>query len=223
MVQHLSCFGGPCFGSQFIHVILHGICGENTFCPANFAEASAEPSATLALDWRSFLHTSHSERRIASGAAFSLSNFWHAAWLHSLCPFQLPGTTVAKPCKNAWFVSDNAPFRTSFCKLCNQISWVGSHSTSSVMPWIPSGALPQINSCPWMVWATFFVLHCANHSHGTSPKKVPHGGGSCHVSPARITFNPPKGRAYAASFAYLLWASGPTLGNATLTEPKAQR
>ena len=61
------------------------------------------------------------------------------------------------------------------------------------MPWIPSGALPQINSCPWMVWATFFVLPCVNHCHGTSPKKVPRGGGSCHISPARITFNPPKG------------------------------
>ena len=104
------------------------------FAPANFAEASAEPSATLALDWRSSLHTSHSERRIASGAAFSLSSFWHAAWLHSLCPFQLPGTTVAKPCKNAWFVSDNAPFRTSCCKLCNQISWVRSHSCHGFRP-----------------------------------------------------------------------------------------
>ena len=66
----------------------------------------------------------------------------------------------------------------------------------------------------WMVWATFlyllFVLHCVNHSHGTSPKKVPRGGGSCHISPARITFTPPKGQAYAASFAYLLWARSRT-------------
>ena len=154
---------------------------------------------------------SHSEREIASGAALSESNFWHVAWLHSsLCPFQLPGTGVGQPCKNAWFVSDNAPFRTSFCRLCNHISWVRSHSTSSVTPWIPSEVSPQTNSCPRMVWATFFVLHCVNHSHGTSPKKVPRGGGSCHISPARITFNPPKGRAYAASFAYLPWARSRT-------------
>ena len=39
------------------------------FAPANFAEAAMEPSAALALDWRSFLHMSHSKRRIASGAA----------------------------------------------------------------------------------------------------------------------------------------------------------
>ena len=84
------------------------------------------------------------------------------------------------------------------------------HSTSSVTPWIPSEVSPQTNSCPRMVWATFFVLHCVNHSHGTSPKKVPRGGGSCHISPARITFNPPKGRAYAASFAYLPWARSRT-------------
>ena len=181
------------------------------FAPANFAEAAMEPCATLALDWRSFLQMSHSKRSIASGAAFSFSNFWHVAWWHSsLCPFQMPGTAVGRPCKNAWFVSDNAPFRTSFCRLCNHISWVRSHSTSSVTPWIPSGVSPQTNSCPRMVWATFFVLHCVNHSHGTSPKKVPRGGGSCHISPARITFNPPKGRAYAASFAYLPWARSRT-------------
>ena len=181
------------------------------FAPENLAEAAREPSATLTLDWRSFLHMSHSKRRIASGAAFSLSNFWHAAWLHSsICPFQLPGTGVAKPCRNAWFASDNTPFRTSFCRLCNHISWVRSHSTSSVTPWMPSGDPPQISSCPWMVWATFFVLHCVNHSHWTSPKKVPRGGGSCHISPARITFNPPKGRAHAASVAYLLWAKSRT-------------
>ena len=181
------------------------------FAPANVAAAAREPSVTLALDWRSFLHMSHSKLRIASGAAFCLSNSWHVVWLHSsLCPFQLPGTGVGQPCKNAWFVSDNAPFRTSFCRLCNHISWVRSHSTSSVTPWIPSGVSPQTNSCPRMVWATFFVLHCVNHSHGTSPKKVPRGGGSCHISPARITFNPPKGRAYAASFAYLPWARSRT-------------
>ena len=181
------------------------------FAPEDFPAASMGPSATLALDWRSRLHTLHSKRRIASGAAFSSSNFWHLAWLHSsVCPFQLPGTAVAKPRKNAWFASDNAPFRTSFCRLCNHISWVRLHSTSSVTPWIPSWALPQINSCPWMVWATFFDLHCVNHSHGTSPKKVPRGGGSCHISPARITFNPPKGRAHCASIAYLLWARSRT-------------
>ena len=181
------------------------------FAPANFPDASVEPSATLALDWRSRLHTSHSTRRISSRAAFSLSNSWHAASLHSsLCPFQLPGTGVAKPCKKAWFAADNAPFRTSYCRFCNHTSWVRSQSTSSVTPCIPSGDPPHTNSCPRIVWATFFVLPCVNHSHGTSPKKVPRGGGNCHISPARITFNPPKGRAYAASLAYLLSARSRT-------------
>ena len=82
------------------------------------------------------------------------------------------------------------------------------------MPWIPSGALPQINSCPWMDGMGYFLVPSLRfalcQSHGTSPKKVPRGGGSCHISPARITFTPPKGQAYAASFAYLLWARSRT-------------
>ena len=100
------------------------------FAPANLAEASVEPTATLSLERRSFLHTVHSARKIASGEALPVSNSWHAVWLHSsVCPFQLPGTGVARPCKNAWFVSDNVPFRTSFCRLCNQTSCVRSHSS----------------------------------------------------------------------------------------------
>ena len=100
------------------------------FAPANLAEASVEPAATLALERRSFLHTLRSARKITSGEASPVSNSWHAVWLHSsVFPFQLPGTGVARPCKNAWFVSDNVPFRTSFCRLCNQTSCVRSHSS----------------------------------------------------------------------------------------------
>ena len=167
MVQHLSCFCGPSFGSQFITAFVVKI----AFALASFAGASAEPSATLALERRSFLHTSHSKRRIAFGAAFSLSNFWHPAWLRSsLCPFQLPGTGVAKPCQNAWFASvlhfvlynfvysatkypgcartrpvlSRHGFRPGPCPRSTLArGWYGLLSSFCIAPTIPTGHLPK--------------------------------------------------------------------------------
>ena len=100
----------------------------------------------------------------------------------------------------------SAPFRISFCNPCNHLSRVRSHCVNSVIPWIPCGRAPHTNSCPWTVCATFLLWLFVSHSHGTSPKKVPLGGGSCHMSPDKITFRPPKGRAAHCSWAYLLWA-----------------
>ena len=154
--------------------------------------------STLAFEVLSSRQMKHSCAEILCGDAFAVNKAWHRLSPHSsLWPFQLPGTGVCGPCRKAWLLSDSLPSRISFCNPCSHTSRVRSHSTSSVRPCNPFGPVPHTNSWPWIVWATFLFLLLVSHSHGTSPKKVPRGGGNCHISPAKITFKPPKGRAFA--------------------------
>ena len=81
----------------------------------------------------------------------------------------------------------------------------------SVIPSSPWGAFPPhkfltVDGMRHLLACTF----CHPFPKGHPLKKVPLGGGSCHMSPASIMFNPPKGRAEASSFAYLTCAKSQT-------------
>ena len=149
------------------------------------------------LCWRAAAQTAHSSESRSAHVAFAPASktYCHRraqVWqwlLPHVGPWsgrQLPGFRVGKPCVKQYISQESFPKRSASRILL-------SHSSFVRCP------LVRWNKC-WMGWSTFqsmFAICCSSTVRppwkGFAKIDFPFTGGSCHRSPAKMTFRPPKG------------------------------